>query len=169
MQQLSIDLVDRPGELDRVITILATNHIDIRALSLGHCYRNPKDRVVKMIVTNVPKALAALAGAGIRVTAEEVLIAAVKDEPGGLHKILSILSSAGLNIEHIYSFVTKLEDRALAVLSLNDTERAESLLDQAGIDVIQVHPTADQRLPSHNDLSDFVGGDYSWAAEPPVK
>lgn len=161
MQHISIDLVDRPGELDRVATVLGHHQIDIRALSLGHSHGASKERVVKLIVTNVPKAIAALRGAGLHAAAEDVLIVALPDQPGALHGILTLLAGQRVNIEHIYSFVTRLEGKALAVLVLSDNQAGRVLLASGGYEVLE-QPGDGDGLPRHHTLSDYVGGDYSW-------
>ena len=61
---------------------------------------------------------------------------AVPDCPGGLAKVLSLLETTGVNIEYLYALVTSDPDKAYAVMRTDDEERAERILVENNIELL---------------------------------
>jgi len=64
-----------------------------------------------------------LADAGFTVRMDDVICIDLPDRPGGLAEVLKIVSSAGVNIEYVYSLVA-----TFVVLNVGDVDRALHLL-----------------------------------------
>jgi hypothetical protein len=164
MYQLCIDVKDRPGELAKVVGLLANQNIDIKALYLGESRKADGIGIVKAIVTDGTRAIKVLEDEGFPTRQEQIIVIAIEDHPGGLYAVLEQLARAEINIGQIYSFVTRIEGKALSVFEVDDFERASRLLAQSGITIIdqpaQVNSAA--QVPGEPDLSDFVGGVFYW-------
>ncbi len=136
MKQISIELENRPNQLTRVLGLLAARDVELRALTVGHTISKTDKGLVKMIVNKLDTAVAALEESGVEPMVEEVLVTPVEDHAGGLHAILEVLARANLNIEHMYTFVSRVEGKALSVFTFDDALRAAKVLRSAGVRLI---------------------------------
>lgn len=131
--QISVFLENKAGQFAEVASILAEADINIKAISLA-------DRsdfgVLRIIVNQNQKAVAALKNNGFSVTQTDVVAVAVSDRPGGLHHILAKLDQANLNVEYIYAFVRQSRDKAVMIFKFEDNDLALDLLKSNNIAVL---------------------------------
>ena len=128
VNQVSVFLENKPGTLNRMTEVLATNKINIRALSLAD---TSEFGIVRMIVNDVFDATNVLKENNFVATLTPVLVYAIADEAGYLNNLLNNFSEAGVNIEYMYAFAGK--ERAYMIFRVSDTKKAESLLNAKGI------------------------------------
>lgn len=130
ISQLSIFVENKPGSLTEITEILADNGVDLRALSMA----DTKDfGILRLIVSDTDKALAALRKHRCIVTLTDICAVAVPDEPGGLARVLRLLSDRGIGIEYTYAFISHSGRDAYVVLRIEDNERAEAVFRENGI------------------------------------
>jgi hypothetical protein len=132
--QLSVFLENRLGRLNDVLSVLSKNGINIRALSLAD---KASYGILRLIVNDASAGIKALKDESVSVNSTPVIAAEVDDEPGGLLKILSIMLASGLNVEYMYAFVEKTGDKAVVVFRVEETEKAESLLKEKNITLLE--------------------------------
>ena len=60
----------------------------------------------------------------------------VSDSPGGLSKILDVVEKAGLNVEFMYAFTEKRENKAILVFRFDDPDHAIRILQKRGVNVV---------------------------------
>jgi len=156
MIQISIEIPDKPGELSRVVGLLESKNIDVKALYVSRNCPTPAMGFVRMIVTEPNAAIEALKGGGLEPVREQVVVAAIEDHPGGLVAALSALSAAGMNLSYAYGFVSRVEGRALSVLGVEDPAAARLVLKGAGITMVGEADASDA------DLASYVGGVWNW-------
>lgn len=125
IHQLSVFIENRPGHLLVPCKRLAEAGINLVALSLAETQNYG---ILRLIVRDWPKAKEVLEAAGFRVTVTEVLAVQVEDRPGGLVRVLEPISAAGLNVEYMYAFATKLGDQAVLVFRFEDPDAALAAL-----------------------------------------
>lgn len=119
--QLSIFVENREGRLAEIMSILAAEKIDIRALSLA----DTKDfGVLRMIVDTPDKAIAALKSKNIMIKTTDIIAVEVEDQPGGLSRVLNVFKAAKINIEYMYAFVEKNNSNAVMVFRVENPEKA---------------------------------------------
>ena len=70
------------------------------------------------------------------VAVTEVLAIEVRDQPGGLVELLGIFAQAGINVEYMYAFTSRLGDSAVMVFSFDDLDAAIFALARAGINPV---------------------------------
>lgn len=128
VNQVSVFLENKPGTLNKMTEVLATNKINIRALSLAD---TSEFGIVRMIVNDVFDATNVLKENNFVATLTPVLVYAIADEAGYLNNLLNNFSEAGVNIEYMYAFAGK--ERAYMIFRVSDTKKAESLLNAKGI------------------------------------
>jgi len=123
--QLTIPAENKPGVLAKVTSTLAREKIDIRATTISsfgdHGFFN-------LIVDDVERAEKVLKKAGINVELKEVIAVLMKDQPGGLDRLVQILSEAQINIENAYGFVIESHREAVFILDVNDMEKTKEIL-----------------------------------------
>ncbi|MCL5025482.1 MAG: amino acid-binding protein [Chloroflexi bacterium] len=126
MKQVSVFIENAPGRLAEMLRVLQQNDINIRALSVAD---GTDFGIVRLILSDVDKGIAALRGAGLTASANDVLAADIPDEPGGLlGSIVEPLGKSGINLEYFYAFVDPTPGRATVVLKVRDLEKAEKAL-----------------------------------------
>jgi hypothetical protein len=60
----------------------------------------------------------------------------VPNQPAGLAKILAVLEKAGINVEFMYAFTEKRENKAVLVFRFDDPDRAIKVLQRNKVNVI---------------------------------
>lgn len=131
IKQISVFLENKPGALSAMTSVLAENKIDMRALSLAET----KDfGIVRIIVDNVYAATTVLKDAGYIHSVTPVLGVAIPDQPGGLNKVLQVLTDAQINIEYMYAFLGgKDVSHAYMIFRVEDAAAAAAALAARGI------------------------------------
>jgi len=134
IHQLSVFMENRSGRILKLTKVLKDNGIDILSLSIA----DTKDfGILRCIVRDHPKAVAALAGAGFAVASTELIGVAVEDRSGGLHGVLEIFADAAVNIEYVYSYVNRTNRQAMMFLKVSEERRAVELLAAQGIAMLE--------------------------------
>lgn len=135
IKQISVFLENKPGALYAMTGVLAQNQVDMRALSVAET----KDfGIVRMIVDDVYKATTVLKEAGYIHSITPVLGVAIPDVPGGLNKVLQVLTDADVNVEYMYAFLGgKKADHAYMVFRVEDNEAATAALAARGIKTVE--------------------------------
>ena len=126
IKQLSVFLENKSGRLTEVTEALASAHINISAFSIAD---TSEFGVLRMIVNKPDEAVQALKNKGISVHITDVVGVIVPHEPGGLHRMLNILSAEGISVEYMYAFA--MGDRATVII------RTEAI--QGTIAILQKH------------------------------
>ncbi len=132
-EQISVFLENKAGRLCEVTAVLAEAQVNIRALALAD---TSDFGVLRLIVDDTDKARAALKQAGFTVGKTDVLAVEVPDRPGGLHEILSLLHSDGINVEYMYAFVNVTGENAVMIFRFDEAERAIATLKQKGFTIL---------------------------------
>jgi len=125
MKQLSVFVENKVGRLSAVLDVLKDNDVDISALSLAD---TSEYGILRLVVNKPDVAIDALKASGVMVKCTQVIAAAMDDAPGGLAKLLSVLSEANVAIEYMYAFIGKEEGKAWTVLRVDDIEGATEVL-----------------------------------------
>ena len=133
VEQLSVFLENKAGRLLEVTEALSDAKINIRALSLAD---TSDFGILRMIVDNTEKAKSILRDKGLTVGRTNVVAVEVADEPGGLSRILKVLSEAKINVEYMYAVVQKDNERATLIFRFDRTEQATEALTRNNIPII---------------------------------
>ena len=134
IKQISVFLENKPGALYGMTGVLAQNQVDMRALSLAET----KDfGIARIIVDNLYKATTVLKEAGYVHSVTPVLGVAIPDTPGGLNKVLQVITNAGVNVEYMYAFLGgNSVDHAYMIFRVEDVAAASAALSQRGIKTV---------------------------------
>jgi hypothetical protein len=133
VEQISIFLENKAGRLAEVTRVLSQAGANIRALSLAD---TSDFGILRLIVDDNEKAKAALKKGGFTVGKTDVVAVEVEDRPGGLSRILDILSKKGVNVEYMYAFVQHSGKNAVIIFRFDDIDTAVGLLQENDVKVL---------------------------------
>ncbi len=129
IEQIAIFMENKPGHLRTI----AEAGVNIVTLSLADTQQYG---ILRLLTNNTEKARSALTQAGFVVNTTEVLAVEVDDKPGGLLRILDIISEGGINIEYMYAFTFHNAENAVMVFRFDSPDKAIALLQSKGVNVL---------------------------------
>ncbi len=135
IKQVSIFLENKPGHLNHACEVVADAGINLITLSLSD---TEQFGILRIIVKEWEEAERILLAAGFVVKVTDVIAAEVEDKPGGLQKILSVIENSEINIEYMYAFTVKRNNKAVMMLRFDDADQALQVLEAGGINIIGV-------------------------------
>ena len=134
LNQISVFVENKPGKMQLLTDVLAKNNINMRALSLAE---TSDFGIVRIIVDDLAAASEVLKREDFIYTVTKVLGVAIPDEPGGLNRVLHVLSEGGVNIEYMYAFLGgKSAPHATMIFHVQDPAAVVAALDDACISCI---------------------------------
>lgn len=128
VKQISVFLENRPGQLAEIIATLASNDIDLRAISIAE---TADYGVLRLIASETDRAAATLLENGHILTLTPITVVGIKDEPAALSGLLNLLS--GAQIEYMYSLFTHPGGKAYMVFRASDNHAFQQILKDNGI------------------------------------
>ena len=131
--QISVFLENKAGQLADITKILSDNQVNMRAINIAE---TADYGVLRLIVDDAQKASAILLEQGFILTMTPVVGVAVPDTPGGLSKVLSVISTVGIDVEYMYSVFGQKDGQACMIFRVADTDGLTAVLDQNGIGTI---------------------------------
>lgn len=130
VQQISVFLENRPGEMAAFTKLLQKNQIDLRALSLAE---TENFGIVRVITDDPLTTAQVLKEEGYICSLTPVVAVAIEDKPGALVDLLDAVGEAGINLEYTYAFLAKRENSACIAFRVADSDEASRLLAEKGI------------------------------------
>ncbi len=133
LKQLSLFLENKPGALSRPVRLLAKARFNILTLSIADANQFG---ILRLILRDWEKAKRLLEKNGLVVKVTDMVAVEVSDSPGGLAKILDAVEKAGLNVEFMYAFTEKRENKAVLVFRFDDPDNAIRILQRRKLNVV---------------------------------
>ncbi len=133
LKQISVFLENRRGRLAEVARVLGNSAVNIRALSLAD---TSDFGILRLIVNDAAKAMKLLKDNGYTVRETEVVAVEVDDRPGGLGEVLAALAKHNVNVEYMYAFVEKSQNKAVLVFRFEQIAKAVEALKEGKIRVL---------------------------------
>jgi hypothetical protein len=133
LKQLSLFLENKPGALGRPMRLLAKAKFSIVTLSIAEANQFG---ILRLILRDWEQAKKLLEKNGFVVRVTDMVAVEVPDQPGGLSKILEVIEGAGINVEFMYAFTEKRENKAILVFRFDDPDNAIKVLQRRKVNVI---------------------------------
>ena len=130
ISQISVFLENKAGQLADITGILSDNQVNMRAISIAE---TADYGVLRLIVDDASKASSILLEQGFILTMTPVVGVSVSDTPGGLSKVLGVISRAEIDVEYMYSVFGQKDGQACMIFRVSDTDGLAEVLDKAGI------------------------------------
>jgi hypothetical protein len=127
IQQITVFLENRIGQLSEITQLLAKQNIDIRAISIAE---TADYGLVRMIVNDSQRASSILLEHGDILSMTPVWAVEVPDRPAGLAELLTVLTEENIAVEYMYSLFTHRNDCAYMVMRVNDDAKFLKILSQ---------------------------------------
>lgn len=125
IQQLSVLIPNKPGEFCKVVNIMSEQNINCLSVSTY----DARDFGVLHLIVDQPKELkAALEEKGYTVMASGAIAVRMDHRPGYMNQILTEMGNANINIECMYSFMSKKDLAPVLVFRTSDAAVVESFL-----------------------------------------
>ena len=134
ISQISVFVENKPGRISEITGLLGNAGIDMRAFSMAD---TTDFGIMRIIVNDPDKALSILTNEGLTVSKTQVIAVKLVDKPGALYNVLKILSDQNIDVEYAYAFLTRKEDDAFVVLRIEDLDRADKILADAGVQTMK--------------------------------
>lgn len=130
IHQITVFLENRSGQLAQVTKLLADSGVDIRAISIAE---TADYGLARMIVDDSHKASSILLEHGDILSMTPVWAVEVPDRPAGLAELLSVLASAEVDVEYMYSLFAHKDGFAYMVMRVSDDAKFTCALNANGI------------------------------------
>jgi len=131
--QISVFLENRKGRLREVCALFGRNDVNIRGMTIAE---TESFGVLRIVVDKPEAAVALLKENNFVANITDVIAVEVTDKPGGLAAVLGVLSDNDVNIEYMYGFVEKCEQKALLIFRFENTAHAQDILVKHGIKIV---------------------------------
>lgn len=133
IQQLSVFIENKKGELADATSILFEENISIKSLLL---LDSSDFGILRLIVEKPEEAKEVFASAGYTVRINEVFAVKVGDEIGKFHKVASILSGHNINVLYTYAFRNEKGGVFVFKVDNKDMELAMDALSEANLEIV---------------------------------
>jgi len=126
VKQVSISLENMPGKFLEVSELLATEGINIRAISVAD---TSDMSTVRFVTDNPEKTANVLRSHSYSVKETDVIAVEVPDHPGGLRAVLKPLKEASINVTYFYPYLGRGESgQPIVIVGVDKTEEAVEVL-----------------------------------------
>lgn len=129
IQQISVFLENRAGQLADITSVLAASGTDLRAVNIAE---TADYGVVRLVADDVRRAAMALSEADYVLSLTPVVAVEVPDRPGGLSSVLCFLADKNVSVEYMYSMLQQERGTAFMVFRVAKPEELEALLTSGG-------------------------------------
>lgn len=130
INQISVFLENRAGQLVEITGILADGGIDLRAINIAEAQDYG---VLRLIADDARFAAKLLSERDFVVSVTPVVAVAVSDRAGKLNEVLSVIAAAGIDIGYMYSSFGKEDGVAYMIFRVEEPEKLIQALEAAGI------------------------------------
>lgn len=131
--QVSLVVENKPGKIENITRVLAHGKINIRAISISD---SGNYGILKLILDSPSKGCKMLNEQGIQATLKDIVVVDGSDDPGSLYSATSFLSKNNINVEDIYAFSLKENNRAVYVFQVDNIQDTETMLKKKGYNVL---------------------------------
>ncbi|MCL2741743.1 MAG: hypothetical protein FWE70_06495 [Oscillospiraceae bacterium] len=133
VSQLSVFVENSSGRLYEVVDAIGKAGLNVHAMSIAD---TSDFGILRFIVDDPGRASEVLRGAGYVSSLTEVVAVPIEDRPGGLARVLRILSEAGVGIEYLYAFMSHGKGSAYVILRVGDNALTVRALGAHGIKAV---------------------------------
>jgi hypothetical protein len=128
-KQVSVFLENKPGRLANVLSALAHEKVNVTALTVMDSHEH---NVLRVVVSDLPRATKVLRGLGIPHAETEVLMVELRNQPGALAHVCEILAAEHINIDYAYCSSGGRNGKVMGIFKVSNTDKASRVLGETG-------------------------------------
>ena len=139
VKQVCAFIENKTGRLSELADLLASNGIDISALSLAD---STDYGILRMLVSDPETAVRVMRDSGVVAKITEAIAVAIDDIPGGFANVVHILSTQNFEVKYMYASVGHIHGKALMILGIDNPAAAEAIIketDAGKIDPAEIY------------------------------
>ena len=121
------------GSLSKPLEVLSENDVNIRAMCMAD---TSEFGILRLVVDNPEKGKKALEEKNFLVKITEIIGVEMYDGPGGLTSVLKVIKDNEIDLEYLYAFTHKIENKAILLLHADDIDNLISVLTENNITVV---------------------------------
>ena len=125
VKQVCAFIENQTGRLSEIADVLASNGIDISALSLAD---STDYGIMRMLVSDPEKAVEVMKASGVVAKITEALAVAINDTPGGFSDVVHLLSEKNYEVKYMYASISHIPGKALMILGIDNAAEVEAII-----------------------------------------
>ena len=132
IKQISIFLENKEGSLNRILSVLSNQDIELQAASIA----DTNDYgLLRLITSNQTKAAAILKENGFLVNLNEVMAVSILGNIASFASVVASLTANGVGVGYVYTFSK--DGKLVLIIRTDDMVKAESVIESQGLELIQ--------------------------------
>lgn len=133
IKQLSIFLQNKMGSLAKPLEVLTVADVNIRAMCMAD---TSEFGILRLVVDDPMKGKEALEENNFLVKITDIIGIEMNDAPGGLTSVLDVIRDNLIDLEYLYAFSHKKEDKAILLLHADDIDKLIDVLSKNNIPLV---------------------------------
>ncbi|MFQ9516321.1 MAG: ACT domain-containing protein [Eubacterium sp.] len=133
IHQISVFIVNKPGNLADLTSFLAENNIDLRAVEVAD---SSDYGIIRLIVNDPFNTLTLLKDHDWICKITPVIGVKIPDTPGAMAKVMGTLATEDISVDYVYAFLSREAEDALMIFRVQDNDKVASLLKKNGIRIV---------------------------------
>lgn len=135
LKQLSIYAENKKGNMQKLTSILEREEINI----LGSITNDSAEYgIIRMVVTNPERAMAALKEEGYQCKLTEVIGIEMEDKVGNLNHLLKALSDSNINVNYIYLSFNRASGKPVLIFHTEEIGEVEDCIGAKGFHAVSM-------------------------------
>lgn len=133
INQISVFIENKPGNLAKFTNFIAENHIDMRAFEIAD---SSEFGIIRIIVDKPLDTLTLLKDNDWICKLTQVIGVKIPDKPGAMASAMNILAEADVSVEYVYTFLARGTDDALMIFRVQDNDKVAAILKKNGVKLV---------------------------------
>lgn len=133
INQISVFIENKPGNLAKFTNFIAENHIDMRAFEIAD---SSEFGIIRIIVDKPLDTLTLLKDNDWICKLTQVIGVKIPDKPGAMASAMNILAAADVSVEYVYTFLARGTDDALMIFRVQDNDKVAAILKKNGVKLV---------------------------------
>ena len=133
INQISVFIENKPGNLAKFTNFIAENHIDMRAFEIAD---SSEFGIIRIIVDKPLDTLSLLKDNDWICKLTQVIGVKIPDKPGAMASAMNILAEADVSVEYVYTFLARGTDDALMIFRVQDNDKVAAILKKNGVKLV---------------------------------
>lgn len=133
INQISVFIENKPGNLAKFTNFLAENQIDMRAFEIAD---SSDFGIIRIIVDKPFDTLTLLKDNNWICNLTQVIGLKIPNKPGAMADILNLLATENISVDYAYAFIAKKTTDALMVFRVQNNDKVSALLQKNEIKLV---------------------------------